>query len=105
MNPATRAKLEPAGFKIGTADEFLGLTEAEAKLVTIRLALAGILKERRRQAGLSQVALARQLKSSQSRVAKMEAADPTVSVDLLLKALFTAGARPRVLAAAFARIK
>jgi hypothetical protein len=37
-------------------------------------------------------ALAKKLKSSQSRVAKMEAADPSVSLDLLLRAYFATGA-------------
>ena len=104
MNSATLAKLDKAVFKVGTADEFLGLTEAESTLVTIRLALADDLKKRRLKVGLSQVALARQLKSSRSRVAKMEAADPTVSVDLLLKAILTIGVKPRELATAFAHI-
>jgi len=44
--------------------------------------------------------LAKRLKSSQSRIAKMEAADATVSVDLLLKALFALGAKPKDVATA-----
>ena len=35
------------------------------------------------------------MKSSQSRIAKMEAGDPSVSLDLLIKALLTLGASSR----------
>ena len=41
------------------------------------------------------IQLAKLLKSSQSRVAKMEAGDPTVSADLLLRSLRATGAHPR----------
>jgi transcriptional regulator with XRE-family HTH domain len=40
---------------------------------------------------LTQAELARILNSSQSRVAKMEAGDPTVSIDLLIKSLLALG--------------
>jgi transcriptional regulator with XRE-family HTH domain len=48
---------------------------------------------------MTQVALAESLKSSQSRVAKMEAGDTTVSLDLLIKSLLALGASNRDLAA------
>ena len=67
----------------------------EAALVETRLALSRAVRSRRVAHGLTQGELARRLKSSQSRVAKMEAGDKTVSVDLLVKALFSLGARPR----------
>jgi DNA-binding XRE family transcriptional regulator len=101
VKPSTRAKLEKAGFAVGTADEFLGLSETESKLVAVKLALASDLKQRRLKAGITQTELAKQLQSSQSRIAKMEAADPSVSVDLLLKALFSTGATPASLAPTF----
>ena len=37
----------------------------------------------------------KRLGSSQSRVAKMEAADPSVSLDLLVRGLLATGASPR----------
>lgn len=95
MNSTTRNKLGRAGFRIGSADEFLGLNEAESKLVAIRLALAEKLKTRRRELGLTQTDLARRLESSQSRIAKMEAGDSSVSVDLLMKAILTTGANTK----------
>lgn len=102
MNTKTRNKLERAGFRIGSADEFLKLSEADSQLVSIRLALADQLKARRQKLGLTQTDLARRLASSQSRIAKMEAGDPTVSVDLLMKAILTTGTKARDIAKAVA---
>jgi len=92
MESGKRARLEAAGFKVGTVQEFLGLTDEENALVEMRLSLSAAIRERRRIHHLSQVSLAKRLKSSQSRVAKIEAGDPSVSVDLMLKALLATGA-------------
>ena len=104
MKVAKKNRLEAAGWKVGSTEEFLGLAPEEAALVSIRVALAGRLRDRRRKLGLSQVELARKLGSSQSRVAKMEAAEPDVSLDLLVRAMLATGAKPsevgRALAAA-----
>jgi DNA-binding XRE family transcriptional regulator len=94
MKTEKRNRLEAAGWKLGSAEDFLGLSSEEAALVSIRLALAGRLKDRRMKLGLSQVALARKLGSSQSRVAKMEAAESDVSLDLLVRAMLATGAKP-----------
>lgn len=91
MDAAKRARLEAAGFQVGTVAEFLGLTPEENALVEVRLALSTALRRRRQTQQLSQTALARRLHSSQSRVAKMEAGDPSVSIDLLLRALLATG--------------
>jgi Helix-turn-helix len=93
MKTSTKRRLTRAGWRVGTAREFLGLSEAEALLVEMRLALSRSLRERRVNQGVSQVALAARMGSSQSRVAKMEAADPTVSLDLLVRTLLALGAR------------
>ena len=95
MNKTKRTRLEARGWRVGSAKEFLGLSPEETALVETRLALSQALRSRRVAHGLTQSELARRLKSSQSRVAKMEAGDRTVSVDLLVKALFSLGARPR----------
>jgi phage-related protein/DNA-binding XRE family transcriptional regulator len=93
MKSAKRKRLEAAGWRVGTARGFLGLSAAEAELVEMRVALAAGLRARRERARLTQTALAKQLKSSQSRIAKMEAGDPTVSLDLLIRAHLTLGAK------------
>ena len=91
MRKAKKERLERAGWKVGETKEFLGLTEAEAALVEVRVSLARELRRRRLSKSLSQAALARRIGSSQSRVARMEAGHPSVSLDLLLRSLFTAG--------------
>ena len=102
LTAAKRKRLEAAGWVVGSAAEFLGLTPEEQAVVDMRLNLSTMLRNRRRALGLSQAALAQRLGSSQSRVAKMEAADPTVSLDLLVRALLAAGITRRSLARAFA---
>jgi ribosome-binding protein aMBF1 (putative translation factor) len=97
MSAQKRRRLEAAGWTVGSAAEFLGLSAEEAAVVEMRVALGAALKQRRLDLGLSQSALAQELRSSQSRVAKMEAADPSVSLDLLVRALVTAGVSRRAL--------
>ena len=83
--------------------EFLGLSEADAALIEIKLVLSRSLRDRRKKHGLSQVQLAERLHSSQSRVAKMEAGDPSVSMDLLVSSLLLLGASSADLADAIRR--
>ncbi len=100
MNKAKKLRLEKRGWKIGRVDEFLGLAPDEAAFIELKLALANSVKERRRRKNLTQVELARLLRSSQSRVAKIERGDASVSVDLLIRSLMTLGATRRDLARA-----
>ena len=92
MTPSKRRKLEKAGWKTGSASEFLGLTAEEEVLVEIKLALADKVKELRKKSHMTQVSLAKQIGSSQSRVAKMEAADQSVSMDMYVRSLASLGA-------------
>lgn len=103
MKHGKRVRLEANGWTVGSAAEFLDLTPEEAAFVETKLALSKSLRERRTAQNVSQAVLAKRLKSSQSRVAKMEATDATVSIDLLLRALFALGARPRDVAIAIQR--
>ncbi len=91
MEKAKQKRLEAKGWKVGTAAQFLKLTSEEAAYVELKVALGSKLKELRRQKRLSQAELARRLGSSQSRVAKIEAADPSVSIDLLIRSLIALG--------------
>jgi DNA-binding XRE family transcriptional regulator len=100
MRKTKRARLEAAGWAVGSVKEFLGLSEADAVLIEMKLALSRSLRDRRKQYGLSQVQLAERLQSSQSRIAKMEAGDPSVSMDLLVSALLLLGASSADLAKA-----
>jgi DNA-binding XRE family transcriptional regulator len=92
MRAAKRKKLEQRGWKVGSADEFLNLSPDETAYIEMKLALSSTLKKHRLKKNMSQVDLAKAVKSSQSRIAKMEAGDPSVSIDLLLKSLLTLGA-------------
>lgn len=103
MRESKRKKLAAKGWKIGSAKEFLGLSPEEEAYIELRLKLADGLKKRRNSRGVTQTQLAQALRSSQSRVAKMEAGDPTVSLDLLVKSLLALGASSRELAAMIAR--
>ena len=91
MDARKRKRLEAAGFRVGSVSDFLSLSAAEARFVELKASLAARLVERRRELNFTQQQLAHQLESSQSRVAKMEAANESVSVDLLLRALFIMG--------------
>jgi len=90
-----KKKLEAAGLTVGDAREFLALMPDEAEFLDIKFALARRLRALREQRHWTQAELAKHVGSSQSRVAKMEAADPTVSVDLLVRSLLAAGANRR----------
>jgi DNA-binding XRE family transcriptional regulator len=95
MDAAKRARLEAAGWRSGNAEDFLELTPEEAALVAVKLALSDYMREVRVKNHLTQTQVAQRIGSSQSRVAKMEAADAPVSLDLLLKALFSMGVTTR----------
>ena len=73
MDKAKRQKLANAGFDVGGTQDFLGLNEAEMKMIDARVALSQALRRRRnRELKISQAAFAKRVGSSQSRVAKME---------------------------------
>ena len=98
MNKDKRKKLEAKGWKVGSTEEFLGLTPEESAYINLKLKLAQGLSLHRKKQQLTQMQLAHRIKSSQSRVAKMEAGDPSVSLDLLVKSLLALGSSPAELA-------
>jgi transcriptional regulator with XRE-family HTH domain len=95
MKRAQKKRLEQAGWKIGTASELLGMTEAEEALVEAKLRLGDAVRTLRVESHLSQAGLAKLMGSSQPRVAKLENRDPEVSLDLQMKAVFAASAEAR----------
>lgn len=97
MREEKRRRLEARGWRVGTAQEFLGLSAEEAAYIEVKVRLAVGLREWRRRRNLTQADLAKRLRSSQSRIAKMEAGDPSVSLDLLVRSLLTLGASRREL--------
>jgi len=97
MKTAKRKRLEAKGWKIGNSTGFLGLSSEEAAYVELKLVLSKNLQTTRKEKNLTQEALARLLKSSQSRIAKMEAGDPSVSLDLLVRSLLVLGTSRKTL--------
>lgn len=103
MDHSKRAKLEAAGWTVATPKAFLNLSDADEAFVEVKVALAATLKAQRLEQRLSQIEAARRLRSSQSRVAKMEAADKSVTVDLLLRSILKLGGTRAMVAAAIGR--
>jgi DNA-binding XRE family transcriptional regulator len=91
MNQSKRRRLEAKGWKFGSAKDFLKLTDEDVEYVELHLSLAALLTKRRGSLGYTQTDVADLIGSSQSRVAKMEAGDPSVSVDLLIRTLLALG--------------
>ncbi len=102
MSKKKKKNLESKGYKVGSVEEFLGLSTEESEYIELKLALSQALAKRRKQKKLTQAQLAKMLKSSQSRVAKIEKGDPSVSVDLLVKSLLAMGANKKSIAKAIA---
>ena len=91
MRTNKKKQLEAKGWKVGSVEEFLDLSKEEAAYIELKVLLSESLAVRRKRRRLNQVELAKLLKSSQSRVAKMEKGDPTVSLDLLIRSLLAIG--------------
>ena len=91
MDKNKQRKLERKGWKFGSASEFLSLSPEESAYIEVKLALSEKLRKKRKTKKLSQAQLAKLINSSQSRVAKMEAGDPSVSLDLLVRSLLALG--------------
>lgn len=95
-------RLQAAGWEVGSASDFLQMSDEEAALVDIKLTLTDAVRQARLKRKLSQTELASRIKSSQSRIAKIEAGDASVSLDLIVRALLATGATRQELAKAFA---
>lgn len=105
MKTTKRKRLEAAGWKVGSAREFLGLSDQEAAFVELKLALGNYVRRYRTKRRWTQTVLATRLGSSQSRVAKVEAGDASVSLDLQVRALLALGGSPRDVARALQNVE
>ncbi len=95
MNNARKARLKAKGWRSGSVADLLGLSPEESYFVELKLRLADDLKLRRTRRRISQEQLAVLVGSSQSRIAKMERGDASVSIDLLVRSLLAMGAKPK----------
>jgi len=100
MKSAKKQRLEAQGWKVGTVGDLLDLTPEEEAFVEAKLRLAELVRARRQVTGLTQTTLAERMASSQSRIAKIESGDASVSVDLMFRALFATGATASEIGAA-----
>ena len=91
MEKNKRDKLKEKGYRIGSAADFLKLTPEEEAYIDIRLDISNMVKAQRAKKGWTQEQLARSIGSSQSRIAKLEAGDPGISMDLMIKAVLRLG--------------
>ena len=104
MKQAKRKRLEEAGWRVGGAEDFLGLSPEEVEYIDLRIRLSDAVKQLRKEKELTQVELAARMGSSQSRVAKVEAADTSISLDLLIRSFLALGATRSDLAKAIAGV-
>ncbi|WP_446367681.1 helix-turn-helix transcriptional regulator [Coleofasciculus chthonoplastes] len=102
MDAVKRQRLEASGWRVGNAEDFLGLSPEEVAFIEMKLSLSKRLRELRLSQKLSQESLANRINSSQSRVAKMETSDPSVSLDLIVRTLLAMGATREDVAGAIA---
>ncbi len=102
MDKRKAKRLQSAGWKVGSVKEFLGLSDEESAIIELKLELAGAVKEHRRRRVMTQQQLGKLLGSSQSRIAKIEAADASVSIDLMVRSLLRMGATRNDVAACIA---
>ena len=101
MNKAKKENLEKKGWKVGSSQEFLGFTPEEDSYIELKLSFSQYLQEKRKDKHLTQIQLAKLIQSSQSRVAKMEKSEPSVSLDLIVRTLFALGTDTKEMAEIF----
>jgi predicted XRE-type DNA-binding protein len=91
MNKDKRRALEADGWVFMDAEDFLELTVEERHLVELRVAVSRAVRALRERQNLTQTQVARKLKTSQPRVAKIESGASDVSLDLMFRGLFALG--------------
>jgi DNA-binding XRE family transcriptional regulator len=97
MRKEKETKLKKAGWKVGSAADFLGLSDDESAIIDMKISLSKKFITLRKASRLTQMQAAKILHTSQSRIAKMESGDPSVSIDLLIKGMIGLGASKRII--------
>lgn len=91
-NKAKIERLKAKGYEFHEdATAIFDLSQEDAEMIDLHVRLAIKLKQTRTAQHMTQAALAKRLASSQSRIARMESADPGVTIDALIRALFSLG--------------
>jgi transcriptional regulator with XRE-family HTH domain len=97
MDLKKKKRLEADGWTVGSVEDLLDLSPLQLAYVDLTIYLGEEIKGLRKINGLTQTALANLMGSSQSRVAKLEKGDPSVSFDLMLRAFLHLGVPPKML--------
>ncbi len=95
MKTEKKRRLEAAGWRETTVRELLNLSTADVEYIEMKLVLSRRLRDARKRRRLTQIRAAALLNTSQSRLARMEAGDPSVSLDLLVRGLLALGVSSR----------
>jgi predicted XRE-type DNA-binding protein len=99
MDKNKRKALEAAGYVFfDDAADFLELTPEERQLVELRLAISRSIRTLREARQQTQAQVARTLRTSQPRFAKIEAGDSDVSLDSMFRGFFVLGGTMKELA-------
>lgn len=98
MTEKKKKRLEEQGWKVGGMQEFLGLTDAEATYIELKLLLSKNLAKCRQRKKLTPVAFAKLLGSSYSQVTMIETGNTSVSLDQLVRSLLALGTTRQSLA-------
>ena len=94
MKTNKRKQLEAAGWNVGSAASFVELRDDEVTLLETGQSFGRRIKKLRASDGLTQTALEKTMRSSQSRVEKIESGHPGVALELMVRALLALGADP-----------
>ena len=95
-------RLEDAGFVVGDTQQFLDLSDEEMAFIEIKRSLSRKVYKKRKSLNLTQTQVAKMLGTSQSRIAKMEQSDRSVSIDLLTRANLALGVKSSTVTKSFA---
>ena len=91
MKKIKREHLEEKGYRVTDAKAFAGLSDEELAVIDLKIGLIRKLRDVRKASGVTQVQLAKLMRSSQSRVAMLESGSSDASLELICKALFLLG--------------
>lgn len=91
MTEKKKKMLEANGYRVVDSADWLGLSNEEAQIVDMRVALAQELERVRKAKGITQAELARRVGTKQSGVARMINNPDTSTMDNLIKGLIALG--------------
>ena len=104
MSKTRKEELAEAGFEETTIQKFLDLSDIDMKLIDLKIELGKLLKKQRKVKKLTQSQLADIVKTNQARIARIENADNSVSIDSILISLYSVGTKEKDISGVFAKV-